>query len=161
MPVQSFCWYKASCFTQQSSEDRLLPTRWSQSSVMFEPFYLSVLPDIPVRLLPLLTNLPPQPFEVTSSSLCSWTSGFCALLYALPRARKIFIPVKSLLILLGPAHVSVTTDPHDSTDHVKVASFFLPLRMEALKNDGPTYTWAEALCEKAQGPWEISDMTLV
>lgn len=88
-------------------------------------------------------------------------SGFCALLYALPCARKIFIPVKSLLILLGPAHVSVTTDPHDSTDHVKVVSFFLSLRREALKNDGQTSTWAEALCEKVQGPWEISDMTLV
>lgn len=107
---------------------------------MFEPFCLSVLPDIPVRLLPLLTDLPHQSFEMTSSCLCSWTFRLRALLYALPCAWKIFIPVESLLILLGPARVSVTAAPCGSADHIEVVSFYLPLRMSALTNASQTST---------------------
>lgn len=88
-------------------------------------------------------------------------SGFRALLYALPCAWKVFIPVKSLLILLGPARVSVTAAPCGSADHIEVVSFYLPLRMSALTNASQTSTWAEALCEKVQGPGEISDGMVV
>lgn len=96
---------------------------------LIQAFYFLVLPDVTVHLLPL----PDKSHSLAPSSdyfFLAFSMHFLAsvpLLYTIPCAWKIFILVKSLLILMGSVHVPLTANCYYSTDHMEAVSFCLPV----------------------------------
>lgn len=89
---------------------------------LIQAFYFLVLPDVTAHLLPL----PDKSHSLAPSSdffLLAFSMHFLAsmpLLYIIPCAWKIFILIKSLLILMAAVHVPLNANCYYSTDHIRL-----------------------------------------